>query len=190
MTVASTAKAASRAGIGGELLPLLPWLLGLALVAAAYGVHRTFGPFQVIRGMVTVPGQWTPASYLCFVFLPFGVLVGDVAARARRDPASVAGPAAAVAALSVLATLRLVALIPFSGHALFAAYYLCHESDRRAATGHAGAVPWRLVAAGLLALQILYFKIHVWGDVGTLVSGTLLGLTVWSIASRWGRETP
>lgn len=176
----SPAPNAGSASVGAfGAVTVTSWILGLAFAIGAYGVHLAFGPFRVIRGTVTVD-ELTPASYFCYVFLPFGLLVGDVLLRARRDPSSAAGPAAAVAALAALAVVRLFARIPFSGHALLAAYYLCREAELAPRWG-------RLAAGALLGAQILYFKVHVWRDVATLLTGTLLGLSVWSAARRFER---
>lgn len=163
--------------------PLVSWGLGVILVLVALAIHATWGPFPVIKGgRATI--ETTPASYLCLVFLPFGILAGEAISSLFGSPRRLAlTMAISILLLSALAVARLALWIPISGHALFVVYYLCHQLASRSWAGLPRSAP-RIAVGILLALQVIYFKLWVWQDEETLAIGTLLGLGIWILSTK------
>lgn len=129
-------------------------VLFTALVAAALFalliVNRTDGEQEYFLLYYVVP-----------IGIPFVAYLFDRAEHARSaDRYSWLIDVAVV----VPALIRAVGLIPYvSGHALFLAYAALSTRSNAAR-----------VSAGLIFLQVVYLKL-VWGDLVTLMGGTLVG---------------
>ncbi|MFN7971372.1 MAG: hypothetical protein U0166_03340 [Acidobacteriota bacterium] len=163
--------------------PWISWPLGLLFLSGAAAANALFGPFRVIEGS-GYSDQMTPASYLCFVFLPFGLLVGEElsALAASRTPRAMVA-AGALPLLAIVAIARLALRIPISGHALFGSYYLAHHLARRRPRSAA-----RLAVGAALSVQVLHYKLRVWHDPWTLATGTALGLVAFAVSAILGSK--
>jgi hypothetical protein len=157
-----------------------PWLAyGTAavcvLIAGAAFVLR--GPVPVVRGTTPLPIT-TPLSYQLPVFVPFGLLAGEMLHRALQRDGSRFSPAFLwqLAALCIVAAVRLLSGdIPISGHALLLAYFILYQ----AITRRVGR-PLRLLIGLAVLAEVGYFKLFLWDDVPTLLWGIALGGAVWA----------
>ncbi len=148
-----------------------------ALCAVAAAIFWTVrGPMPVLRGSTPLPIP-TPLGYQAPVFLPFGMLAGELAwAWLNRERAAyLASLPWQLAALCAVALIRLTLAIPVSGHAVLLAFFLLHELVAQ----HGRHLLRALIGLAVLT-EVAYFKLMVWDDGRTLVAGLVLGAGVWA----------
>ncbi|HET6763782.1 MAG TPA: hypothetical protein VFH27_08915 [Longimicrobiaceae bacterium] len=153
------------------------WLRG-ALAAAGVAL-----PLAVLACVPFVHG-WPAQRYLAFYFAPM-VMIAPLWLRQRlAEHGSLAGVRLGIDALVfVLAVVRTVGILPFSGHVLF----LVHTT--LTARGP-GAAVYRLLAIAFL-LETTWFKLVIWHDPTSWSLGIAAGLLSaggYLLAGRTRRE--
>lgn len=112
-----------------------------------------------------------PPDYQVSVFPAFGAWAATLALDAARGGPAWRARALLLVATSALAVLRLLALIPVSGHALFAGAVLGHEL----CAPRAQRTPLALSLAAVCLAWTAWYKLVVWGDPGWFAASTLGG---------------
>ena len=125
-------------------------------------------PLLTVAAAPCAPG-WPAQRYLAFYLAPL-VMIAPLWLRQRlAEPGSLAGGRLLVdAAVFVLAAVRTVGVLPFSGHVLF----LVHTG--LTARGP-GATAYRILAAVFL-LETTWFKLRIWHDPTSWSLGIAAGL--------------
>lgn len=120
-----------------------------------------------------------PAHYQASVFPALGALSAVIAWDAWRGDAPWFGRALLVIVTTALAVLRLLALVPTSGHALFAAALVAHELRSRDAAKTPFALGLAAIGLGVSA----WYKLVVWADRGWFAASIVLGVAIgWVVA--------
>jgi hypothetical protein len=167
-----------------RLLPVHAWpeawlAYGTAFLCTviAGAAFITRGPMPVVRGTTPLPIP-TPLSYQLPVFVPFGLLAGELLYRALHGGGLRQSPAFLwqLGALCIVAAIRLVfGNIPVSGHALLLAYFILYQAVTRRI-----AHRLRLVIGLVVLAEVAYFKVFLWDDAPTLLWGLALGGAAWA----------
>ncbi len=149
------------------------------------GAFKLVGPVHAIRGSQKLE-ELTPLVYLFPIFLPVGMLVGDMLQRLlagdRREGLTLG---LGLVGLALLGGARFAFLVPLSGHAVVLGFFLVLHA-RTTSVGP-------LVVGGLLMLQVCYYKLFVWRDpltlgLGLAAGAALGGLHEVVIGGGWGRR--
>jgi hypothetical protein len=154
-------------GASGGRAALIRWSFGLGIMLASIVVFNQIAPVHAIRGSTRLE-EFTPLIYLFPIFLPIGLLVGEVVWRGlTHDRRAAYALAVALLSLALLGGARFAFLVPLSGHAVVLGFFLVFCA-RRVSVGP-------LIVGGLLLLQLAYYKLMVWRDPLTLGLGLVAG---------------
>ncbi|MBN2053889.1 hypothetical protein JW905_03130 [bacterium] len=161
------------------------WLVygsaGLSLLSAAI-VFYILPQFPAVRGSQPLD-VLTPLSYQVLIFIPFGILLAEIVLELLSARSAFLHYVAVLAVLCGVSLLRFAFFIPVSGHCLLLGYYLPRQS-----LTHRGRHPLRLGLGLVAAVHVLYYKLFIWVDLITPVTGFLLGLLIWIAGESFRRR--
>jgi len=118
----------------------------------------------------------TPPIYMIPVFLPFGILIGEVIWfwNEKKDRFFYLLLSIECIIIVIFSFIRYVIIIPLSGHAIILFFYILHQAIN-SKLKH----PIRfLIGIGVLIITVVY-KIFLWNDPITFFLGALLGIVLW-----------
>jgi hypothetical protein len=118
----------------------------------------------------------TPPIYMIPVFLPFGILIGEMIWlwNEKKDRIFYLLLLFEFSIVAIFSFIRYVIIIPLSGHAIILVFYILHQ-----AINNKLKHPIRLlIGIGVLIITIVY-KIFLWNDPITFILGALLGIVLW-----------
>jgi hypothetical protein len=153
-------------------------------MAGATVLFASLPPYPAVRGSQPLPVT-TPVHYQVTVFLPFGILLAEIALELLRAPSRrlFLSYAAQLGLITGFALMRLAWFVPVSGHVLLITYYLLRQAITLRAAHRA-----RLIVGLAVALQILGYKLLVWRDPITPLTGVILGAAAWGLSLLGKRE--
>lgn len=144
----------------------------LLIAAASYVVIYALGPFHVfVRGRATT--FIAPPLYLASVGVPFGLLISEGLTILRFEGVTSKGLALPLMMLALVCLGFVRYLIPdwgLSSHALVLSFFYLYEFLERP-EGHL----WKIVVVLPVVLQTAWYKLLVWHDPHSLLSGVVLG---------------
>ena len=149
---------------------MLRWGFGLGLMLASIVAFRLIGPIHAIRGSTKL-AELTPLAYLFPIFLPVGMLAGDMLRQGLTgDRRGALALGFGLLGLVLLGAARFAFLVPLSGHAVVLGFFLPWYATQRSIGP--------LIVGGLLLVQVAYYKLAVWRDPLTLGLGLLVGVAL------------
>jgi hypothetical protein len=118
----------------------------------------------------------TPPIYMIPVFLPFGILIGEIIWlwNEKKDRICYILLLIECFIVAIFSFIRYVIIIPLSGHAIILFFYILHQ-----VVNIKFKHPIRfLIGIGVFTITIVY-KIFIWNDPITFFLGALLGIVIW-----------
>jgi hypothetical protein len=159
-----------------------------ALAAAVLGGLVSFAWFAARPAMPVLAGMQplaltVPAHYQAAVFPAFGAFIATVAFDAADRGSPLRERLVLALVTSALALLRLLAIVPLSGHAFFCAALFAHDlcAPRTVRT------PFGLTLAGASLGVTAWYKLFAWADGWWLLASTAAGAAVGAICA-WPRR--
>lgn len=118
----------------------------------------------------------TPPIYMISIFLPYGILIGEVVWmwNERGESKLYILLLLECIIVAIISFTRYVIKIPLSGHSIIILFYLLHQ-----VINNRFQKPLR-IGIGILVLVItMIYKILFWNDPITFILGVLLGTILW-----------
>ncbi|MDX1798833.1 MAG: hypothetical protein R3255_09310 [Candidatus Lokiarchaeia archaeon] len=118
----------------------------------------------------------TPPIYMIPVFLPFGILIGEIIWlwNEKKDHIFYILLIFECFIVAFFSFIRYAIILPLSGHAIILFFYIFHQ-----AINNKLKHPLRfLIGIVVLTITIIY-KIFIWNDPITFLLGALLGIVLW-----------
>ncbi len=151
--------------------------LAIFITLIAYVYFEFQGYPQVITATETLTIT-TPAIYMIPVFFPLGMLLGEIIYNwiEGRIFEEFLVNLGGILLIIIFSGIRLVLKTPFSGHSLILSFFLLHEliSNKR-------NYMIRIIIGLSIFLITMFYKIIIWNDPITLISGLILGSLIWII---------
>lgn len=118
----------------------------------------------------------TPPLYMISIFLPYGILIGEVIWiwNEEKERAICILLLFECISVAVLAFIRYIITIPFSGHAVILFFYLPHQ-----VVNNRVQYPLRLIIGIVVLIITTIYKIFLWNDAFTFLLGAILGAILW-----------
>ncbi|MFX1599220.1 MAG: hypothetical protein ACFFB6_01335 [Promethearchaeota archaeon] len=119
---------------------------------------------------------FTPPLYMISVFLPFGILIGEVIWlwNERKERFRYLLLFFECIIVGIFSFIRFVISIPFSGHAIILLFYLLHQ-----AINNKFNHPIRFLIGMIVLVITVIYKIYLWNDPITFLLGLSLGIVLW-----------
>lgn len=118
----------------------------------------------------------TPPLYMIPIFLPYGILIGEVIWMWNEKQKGVEYflLLSECGVVGLVSFVRYIVGIPFSGHAILISFYLLHQIINN-------RFHYKMrILIGIIILCITgIYKIFLWDDLITFLLGTLLGIILW-----------
>jgi hypothetical protein len=151
-------------------------LVALFTSAASFLLAELMGPIPLYVG-IRETSVVAPSLYLAGAALPFGILLAEAVIDFRLYGWRVHGFVVLVVLvlLGLMSMVRFVMPLPLSGHGLIVAYFLLHElAERREGRS------WKLAVGSLILIQAAWYKLFLWSDPASLLTGICLGVLAWA----------
>lgn len=118
----------------------------------------------------------SPPLYMIPIFLPYGILIGEVIWLWNEKKESNICPILLIECIfvTIFSFARYVIGIPFSGHTIILFFYLSHQ-----AISNKFQHPLRLLIGITVLIITMIYKIFLWDDPITFLLGALLGFILW-----------
>ncbi len=118
----------------------------------------------------------TPPLYMIPIFLPYGILIGEVIWiwNEKKERAISILFFFECISVAILAFMRYIINIPFSGHTIILFFYLLHQ-----VVNSRVQYPLRLIIGIVVLIITIIYKIFLWNDTFTFLLGAILGATLW-----------
>jgi hypothetical protein len=118
----------------------------------------------------------TPPLYMIPVFLPFGILIGEIIWlwNEKKDRISYILLMIESFAVAIFSFIRYIIIIPLSGHAMILFFYILHQ-----AINDKIKHPIRLLIGIAVLIITIVYKFFFWNDPITFFLGALLGIALW-----------
>ena len=120
---------------------------------------------------------YTPPIYMVPLFFPYGILIGELSyCLISRKSERIIFYIMFIECLIIggLSFIRLVAIVPFSGHTLIISFYIFHQMFN-----NYYKYLLRIVIGLLVLFIVIIFKLFLWNDLVTFFSGAVLGIIFW-----------
>lgn len=119
---------------------------------------------------------YTPPIYMIPVFFPYGILLGEVLWlwNEKKENIKFIILFLECIAIGILAFIRFLINIPFSGHAIILFFYIFYQGSNNRVR-----YPLRFIIGIVVLIITMIFKIFLWGDPVTFFLGGLLGISLW-----------
>ncbi|MFW9948378.1 MAG: hypothetical protein ACFFDX_16245 [Candidatus Odinarchaeota archaeon] len=118
----------------------------------------------------------TPPLYMISIFFPYGILIGEVIwiwnEKQERDICFLL--LLECISVAILAFMRFIIAIPFSGHAIILFFYLPHQL-----VNNKTQYPLRFIIGLVVLIITIIYKIFLWNDPITFILGAILGVFLW-----------
>jgi len=114
----------------------------------------------------------TPPFYMISIFIPYGILLGEALyIWINKKNKIFILLLIECFLLAVLSFIRILTKVPISGHTVIIFFYILHQIITN-------RLRYRIrTIIGLIVLIIIvYFKIFLWNDIMTLISGGIIGI--------------
>ncbi|MFX1323707.1 MAG: hypothetical protein ACFE8N_02050 [Promethearchaeota archaeon] len=132
--------------------------------------------YPLVKTATSTLSIYTPPIYMISVFFPYGILLGEALWlwNEKKENYKFIILTFECIVVGILAFIRFVINIPFSGHAIILFFFLFYQvSNNRI------RYPLRFIIGILVLIITMIFKIFLWGDPTTFFLGGLLGIALW-----------
>ena len=118
----------------------------------------------------------TPPLYMIPIFLTYGILIGEVIWiwNEKKERAICILLLFECISVAILAFMRYIINIPFSGHTIILFFYLLHQ-----VVNNRVQYPLRFIIGIVVLIITIIYKIFLWNDAFTFLLGAILGSTLW-----------
>ncbi|MGB5911000.1 MAG: hypothetical protein WBH31_07405 [Promethearchaeia archaeon] len=118
----------------------------------------------------------SPPLYMISIFLPYGILIGEVIWiwNEKKERALCILLLFECISVAILAFMRYIITIPFSGHAIILLFYLPHQ-----VVNNKAQYPLRLIIGIVILIITTIYKIFLWNDPITFSLGAIVGIVLW-----------
>jgi hypothetical protein len=118
----------------------------------------------------------TPPIYMISIFLPYGILLGEVVWMwiERGESKLCVLLLLECIIVAIISFTRYVVKIPLSGHGIIILFFLLHQM-----INNKFQKPLRIVIGIVVLVIIMIYKIFFWDDPTTFILGALIGVILW-----------
>ncbi|MFW9873927.1 MAG: hypothetical protein ACFFG0_12540 [Candidatus Thorarchaeota archaeon] len=118
----------------------------------------------------------TPPIYMISIFLPYGILVGEVVWmwNVRGESKLYILLLLESIIVAIISFTRYIIKIPLSGHAIIILFYLLHQT-----INNRSQKPLRILIGIIVLMITLIYKVFFWDDPITFIFGAVLGIILW-----------
>jgi hypothetical protein len=155
--------------------PLLVYGTGLIIVIPSV-MYFTIMGYPIVNTATGTLNLYSPPIYMIPVFFAYGMLLGEVLWlwNEKKEKYKYALLSIECLVVAILAFIRFIAYIPFSGHAIILFFYLFYQ-----ASNNKIHYSLRFIIGIAVLIVIMIFKIFLWNDPITFFLGGLLGVALW-----------
>lgn len=155
--------------------PLIVYGMGIIITLFSVIFFETRG-YPVVNTLTETLNFVTPPPYMIPIFLPYGILIGELIWMwiEKEEKSIYIVLLIESIIIAILALMRYIINIPFSGHAIILFFYIPHQL-----LNNNSRYPLRiLIGILILAITIIY-KIFLWKDPITFLLGVIVGIILW-----------
>ena len=136
----------------------------------------SFRGYPLVSTAIEILPFSTPPIYMIPIFLPYGILVGEVIWlwNEQKDKHFYILLFIETIVIGVFSFFRYIVNIPLSGHAIILLFYLFHQIVNNRFSYSIRI----LIGIGILIITMIY-KFYLWNDPITFLLGALLGILLW-----------
>ena len=161
---------------------LIVFSFGVLMTLLA-GIYFQIQGYPLVNTATETLDVITPPLYMLPVFLPLGILVGEVFCLWRQnEPKSAIQLFVTISIMGSLSFFRLITTIPISGHAIILTFFLLHEIITNT---HKHLL--RIVVGIVIFVITCNYKFLVWSDPLTFLLGIIVGLILWVLSYLCGK---
>ena len=154
---------------------LIVYAIGLIIIILS-AIFFSIRGYLLVNTATETLNIVTPPLYMIPIFLTYGILIGEVIWiwNEKKERAICILLLFECISVAILAFMRYIINIPFSGHTIILFFYLLHQ-----VVNNRVQYPLRLIIGIVVLIITIIYKIFLWNDAFTFLLGAILGATLW-----------